>query len=151
MIVIKISFAHVVEFKCIFTRFFLKNGWIFTRFFLKNGWIFARFFLKSAMALLCRYKFPCHPAEMFKSTDGLSNDTRVLRADMVQNIANLSQTFAQKKINDKVFIDIDENGWIIGMDMAGIFGIDIDACVGSRKIPLKSMTVENWKAMKVLV
>ena len=99
--------------------------------------------------MLCLYKFPCHPSEMFGARPILREEARILRTDMIQNIAMLSQTYSQKQIDNKVFVDLDANGHIIGMDMAAIYKINIDACIGANRLALKHMTADSWKTMKL--
>lgn len=97
----------------------------------------------------CHYRFPCHPAEIIScSSKQLSDSTRILRAEMIKMIADLSQTYSQKELDEKIRIDIDENNSIIGMDLSLLIGLSASLCFNN-SIKLGEMTEEIWVNMKV--
>lgn len=100
--------------------------------------------------ITCNYQFPLHPAEMFQNCK-LSEDARMLRVHMIQNISMLSQTHNQNTLDNKLFVDV-EDGEIVGLDMSELTlsGVpEANICIGQRRIPLKHMTAKNWKTMKM--
>lgn len=100
-------------------------------------------------AKTCYYRFPCHPAEILScSSKELSADTRILRVEMIKTIAELSQTFPQHELDNKVHIDLDDEGNIIGMDLSILIGLSAPLCFHS-SIKLGEMTEDNWIHMKL--
>jgi hypothetical protein len=102
------------------------------------------------MKQTCKYRFPCHPQEMFSCTpDSLDQSGRILRTQIIKTIAELSQTYSQKQINKKLFVDIDEDNYIVGLDMSSIIGISGNMCIGSR-ISVGKLKENDWKNMKIM-
>jgi hypothetical protein len=68
--------------------------------------------------ITCNYKFPIHPAEMFQYKK-ISENARVLRAHIINNIIMLSQTHTQDTLDNKLFVDVEDRE-IIGLDMSSV-------------------------------
>lgn len=97
----------------------------------------------------CHYRFPCHPAEIIScSSKKLSEDARVLRIEMIKMIADLSTSYSQKDLDEKILIDIDDQGYIIGMDLSVLIGLSEHLCF-HKSIKLGDMTEDNWIQMKL--
>jgi hypothetical protein len=97
----------------------------------------------------CFYKFPCHPKEMYDdSPPNLSNLSRLLRVQIIEMIANLSQSYTQEQLDTKLHVDVDEDNEIVGLDISELIGLPLNMCEGKR-ILLGTLTSDNWKTMKV--
>lgn len=100
---------------------------------------------------VCNYRFPCHPEQMFRDSPKLSDEARMLRVEVIKQLAELSTHFGQEDLDTKVYADV-EHGEIVGFDMAellGFPGMSQVACVGTRRVPLGRLTAENWTTMRV--
>jgi hypothetical protein len=95
---------------------------------------------------VCNYQFPCHPSEMFQNSPYLEDSAKLLRVHIIGVIAELSQAYSQKFINKKLYVDIDENNNIIGLDMSRLFNINCNMCLGKR-IKISKLKAENWITM----
>ena len=99
------------------------------------------------MSITCNYKFPAHPSDMM-GKKGQSDSTRVLRCHMIQGIAEMSQNYDQETLDKNIFVDVDDDGIIIGMDLSQLLGIGLGSfCVGNR-VPLGMLTKKHWYNMK---
>lgn len=98
----------------------------------------------------CNYKFPCHPQDMVDNTpDTVTATSRMLRIQIINMIVELSQKYKQNKIDKKLFVDIDDNNRIIGLDLSKILNIDIDLVVGKR-LSIGKLTKDDWTNMKIM-
>ena len=94
----------------------------------------------------CQYMFPCHPAEIIDSTPNTVTDVaRYLRLSMITMIADLSRTFSQEELDEKIMIDLDENNNIIGMDLSHLIGLNNDAITGTK---LGDLSEDDWINIK---
>lgn len=99
--------------------------------------------------LQCNYKFPCHPCEMFaESPLNMDSETKTLRVQIIKLIAELSEIFSQEDLDEKVYVDVDANNFIQGVDTSELIGLTFNMCLG-RRVPLKHLTDANWKNMKL--
>lgn len=98
----------------------------------------------------CYYKFPCHPNEMFSNTPGnMTDEARLLRVQMIEMIVELSQKHSQKIINKKLYVDVDEENNIVGLDMSKILDINANFCLGKR-VSVGKLTARDWTYMKII-
>ncbi len=97
----------------------------------------------------CYYNFPCHPQEMFIASPFLEEHAKLLRIQIVTMIAELSQTNNQKYINNNLFVDIDENNNIVGLDLSRLFNINVNCCVGER-VSIGKLRAIDWINMKYI-
>lgn len=98
--------------------------------------------------MTCNYRFPAHPADMFKQTPcNVPQVSRHLRAQMIEMIATVSAVYTQEQLDDNVFVDCDRSGGIIGLDLSKLFGLPFEQ---GRKIRLGDMTQHNWACMRVM-
>lgn len=101
---------------------------------------------------MCRYRFPVHPREMFeRSLPDMSEHARHLRVQLIQLLAELSQSFTQEDLDRKVVVDVQSDGDIVGLSLTSLFThLDLpDLCVGARQVPLGDLTADAWTAMRV--
>ena len=99
--------------------------------------------------VMCMYKFPIHPRDMFnKSPKHMDVETRMMRTQMIQLIAELSESHTQEALDNNVYVDI-ENKHIIGMDMSCLMNADVDFCIGDSKMKLKDVTAKMWTRMRL--
>lgn len=99
----------------------------------------------------CYYRFPCHPEEMFRNSPKLSDESRMLRINMIKQLAELSSHFPQEDLDTKVYADVEDDE-IVGFDMAELQGVpDMSqiTCVGTRRIPLGQLSAAAWTTMRV--
>lgn len=102
------------------------------------------------MKTTCHYKFPCHPQDMMSNTpDRVDSSARMLRVQIINMIAQLSQKYNQQQINEKLFVDIDENQEIIGLDISKLSNMDIDFALGTL-ISVGDLTAEDWTNMRIM-
>lgn len=101
------------------------------------------------MAIKCNYKFPCYLSEIFaESPRTLSEDTKLLRVDMIREIAMLSHRYSDELMNNEILIDI-EDGEIINMNILQLtIKIQVNWSIGNKQIKLGEMTADNWKTMR---
>jgi hypothetical protein len=112
--------------------------------------------MAKAMATYCQYMFPTHPLLIIEKTpDSVSNETRLMRSNMITMIAEMSSMYSQDKMDNLIFIDI-EDRHIIGFDISRLIGADRTSvssgwCVGNNKhkLKLKDMTAKMWTHMMV--
>lgn len=98
----------------------------------------------------CYYRFPCHPAEIISCTSKqLSENTRMLRVHMIKMIADLSQSYSQNDLDEKIHIDIDDDNNIVGMDLSLLIGLSTPLCFHN-SMKLGDMTEHDWVHMKLL-
>lgn len=102
------------------------------------------------MTLICNYKFPCHPEDMFDNTpDHVSDESRMLRVQMITTIAELSQTYSQEDMDNNIIINLDSTNNIVGMDMSFLLFTDLEVNEAS-PLTLGKLTQENWTNMKII-
>lgn len=103
----------------------------------------------SSSKKVCMYKFPLHPREMVeRSSEELDGETRMLRMNMILQLADLADKFDQKTIDEKVFVDV-RKGEIVGMDCSGLFDGAPNMCVGDRRIALGALSENDWIEMRI--
>lgn len=100
------------------------------------------------MPKMCHYRFPCHPRDMIAGSPDLDPTARILRMHMIETIAELSQKYNQTKLDNKVYIDVDDFGNIQGLDVSKLIGLNANFCLG-RSVPLKQMTDMSWTSMRI--
>jgi uncharacterized protein YuzE len=82
------------------------------------------------------------------SPKGLPEETRELRFGMIKMIAELSQTYKQKKLDTKIYIDVDEKNNICGMDMSELMDVKIN--MTAKRYKLAELTRDDWINMKIM-
>jgi hypothetical protein len=68
---------------------------------------------------------------------------------MIQGIADMSQVHDQATIDDRVVVDVDASGCIVGIDFSGLVGLASPGsfCIGTR-VPLGMLKKKHWFTMK---
>ena len=98
----------------------------------------------------CRYMFPLHPQEMFNKTPrNMDESTRMMRLEIIKHISELSQTYSQFDLNNKLYMDVDSDNNIIGLDMSNLVEININMCLG-RRVNLGTLKAVDWINMKIM-
>jgi hypothetical protein len=97
------------------------------------------------------YTYPCDKKTIFDNTPiDMDPITKLLRLQMMKTLDELRKQFLQEEIDNVVYVDIDENNEIQGMDISDLKNdeCELNMCLG-RKISLIDLTASNWTTMKV--
>jgi hypothetical protein len=98
-------------------------------------------------SMICFYKFPCHPIDMF-AAQGVSVDGRSLRCMMIRQIVDLSQTHSQQTLDESVIIDV-QDGEIVGMDTSFTLGLGFSFSISDSPVKLGQLSADNWMSMRL--
>ena len=98
---------------------------------------------------ICNYIFPCSTTEMFEHK--IDNIDRILRSHIILQITDMSQKYSQDDIDNNVYVDVDDDNGIVGLDCYRLFSTNPTSnlptlCQG-RNVPLRELTAYNWKTM----
>lgn len=79
----------------------------------------------------------------------LDSSAQTLRNDMKKMIAELAQVYTQSDLDEKIYIDVDDDGNILGMDLSVLIGLSSSLSSFHNSIKLGDMTDDIWSNMKL--